>query len=34
MKQEAVQKSKSERKRNIMSTYNEFKEFEGRKYTA
>jgi adenosine deaminase len=34
MKQEAIQKSKSERKRNTMSTYNEFKEFEGKKYTG
>src|ERR671919_1580985 len=34
MKQEAIQKSKSERKRNSMSTYNEFKEFEGKKYTG
>jgi hypothetical protein len=34
MKQEAIQKNKGERKKNIASTYNEFKEFEGRKYTG
>jgi hypothetical protein len=34
MKQETIQKNKSERKKNTASTYNEFKEFEGRKYTG
>jgi hypothetical protein len=34
MKQETVQRSKSDRKKNTISTYNEYKEFEGRKYTG
>lgn len=34
MKQETVQRSKSDRKKNTISTYNEYNEFEGRKYTG
>lgn len=34
MKQETVQRSKSDRKKNTISTYNEHKELEGRKYTG
>jgi hypothetical protein len=34
MKQEVIQKSKSQRKKNTMSAYDEFKEFDGRKYTG
>jgi hypothetical protein len=34
MKQEVIQKSKSQRKKNTMNTYDEFKEFDGRKYTG
>jgi hypothetical protein len=34
MKQETVQRSKSDRKKNTISTYNEYKEFEGGKYTG
>lgn len=34
MKQETLQRSKAERKKNIFSTYDEYKEFEGRKYTG
>jgi hypothetical protein len=34
MKQETLQRNKAERKKNSMSTYDEYKEFEGRKYTG
>jgi hypothetical protein len=34
MKQETLQRSKAERKKNSISTYDEYKEFEGRKYTG
>jgi hypothetical protein len=34
VKQETVQRSKSDRKKNTISTYNEYKELEGRKYTG
>lgn len=34
MKQETVQRSKSDKNKNTISTYNEYKEFQGRKYTG
>ena len=34
MKQETVQRSNTERKKNTINNYNEFKEYEGRKYTG
>jgi len=34
MKQETIQKRKSGKKKVIFNTYNEYKEFEGRKYTG
>jgi hypothetical protein len=34
MKQETLQRSKTERKKNSISTYDDYKEFEGRKYTG
>ena len=34
MKQETVQRSKSYKNKNTISTYNEYKEFQGRKYTG
>ena len=34
MKQESVQRSKSDKNKNTISTYNEYKEFQGRKYTG
>jgi hypothetical protein len=34
MKQETLQRSKTERKKNSIITYDGYKEFEGRKYTG
>jgi hypothetical protein len=34
MKQDTVQRSKSDKNKNTISTYNEYKEFQGRKYTG
>lgn len=34
MKQETVQRSKSDKNKNTISTYNEYREFQGRKYTG
>jgi hypothetical protein len=34
MKQETVQRSKSDKNKNTISIYNEYKEFQGRKYTG
>jgi hypothetical protein len=34
MKLETVQRSKSDKKKNPIGTYNEYKEFQGRKYTG
>jgi hypothetical protein len=34
MKQETIQRRKSGKKKGIFNTYNEYKEFEGRKYTG
>jgi hypothetical protein len=34
MKQETVQRSKCDKNKNTISTYNEYKEFQGRKYTG
>jgi len=34
MKQETIQRRKSGKKKVILNTYNEYKEFEGRKYTG
>lgn len=34
MKQETIQRRKSGKKKVIFNTYNEYKEFEGRKYTG
>jgi hypothetical protein len=34
MKQETLQRSKTEKKKNNISTYDDYKEFEGRKYTG
>lgn len=34
MKLEAIQRSKSDRKKNPIGTYNDYKEFQGMKYTG
>lgn len=34
MKQETIQRRKSGKKKDIFDIYNEYKEFEGRKYTG
>jgi hypothetical protein len=34
MGQEIIQRKKNELKKDISKTYNEYKEFEGRKYTG